>query len=91
MTDLSKCGKDGCEPVEQIRGEHHKGDKTVHMDNEIASDMRIACLKCGKATGWDRVDTEQFVRKGDGDYRRETIARDGNKENVRARWNEMVK
>lgn len=120
---LKKCSKEGCNPVEQTRGnmkpeDHHQQFKrhdaavafmeehgvsmpvqkfhadahdVEDMGSEHASDIRISCSKCGKATGWDRKDTEEFKRHADADHRRVTIAVDGNKDAVRARWNEMVK
>jgi len=121
--ELSKCGKEGCNPVEQTRGamkpeDHHMQHarhaaakelrdthgiglpvedfrKDAHEVEvpaaEHASDFRISCSKCGKATGWDRRDTEEFKNHGPGDNRRHCVTRDGNMDAVRARWNEMVK
>lgn len=98
---LSKCGQDGCDPQEQIRGQHHAHDRAdintpeagktlVHMDDEIQHDMRIMCTKCGKTTGWDRVDIEEYKSFGPGDNRRVVKERDGNKENIRQRWNALI-
>ena len=120
---LNKCGRDGCNPVEQTRGamkpeDHHMQHaryaaaakfvedhgvavslKVFHEDAfniedlgpDSAADVRISCSTCGKATGWDRRDIEDFRRHADGDYRRYTVTRDGNVDAVRTRWNEMAK
>jgi hypothetical protein len=81
---LKTCGKKGCRPVEQVRGQMGPGDYAdviashrhvrpsadsavnmesaqdmhllVEMNDEIKDDVRICCLTCGKATGWQRPD-----------------------------------
>jgi hypothetical protein len=57
---------------------------------EHASDMRVSCSKCGKATGWDRVDIEKFENRAPGHTVRVVVERDGNKENIVNRWNASV-
>jgi hypothetical protein len=73
--------------------------KTFHEDAfdvedlgpEHASDFRISCPDCGKATGWDRRDIEKFENRAPGDTRRVMVTRDGNMDAVRERWNDLVK
>jgi hypothetical protein len=121
--DIEKCGREGCNPVLQTRGEmkpedHHMQfnryeaagefmaehgvalplkefrEDAFEVENlgaEHNSDIRISCSKCGQAIGWARRDIEEFHRHGDADYRRRIVTRDGNMDNVRNRWNEMVK
>ena len=120
---LNRCAREGCNPVEQSRGQMKPEDHHRQFARQVAaeqfvqdhgvglpieefrqdafevedqgpehnSDIRISCSKCGKATGWDRRDREEFKRHGDGDYRRHVVVRDGNVETLRERWNDMVK
>jgi hypothetical protein len=120
--DIKKCGKDGCNPVEQIRGQmkpedHHRqfaryvaadefqqkhgvlvpvepfrqdAHEVEDLGGEHARDVRISCSRCGKATGWDRADTEEFRRHADGDYRRHMVTMNGNVKAVHERWAKMV-
>jgi hypothetical protein len=118
--DLNKCGRDGCSPVFQTRGEmkpedHHEQFrriaaaqdfmdeygvllpvKSMHEDAhnveqiaEHATDVRVSCSKCGKATGWDRRGTEEFEKVADGHYKRRILDRDGNIQATVDRWNGM--
>lgn len=93
---LNKCKVCGHDAVEEIRGIHHKDGVNPRNDKEVVenlgsehnNDFRVHCTNCSNSTGWDRADTEQFVNRGPGDVRRETIQRDGNLDNVRKRWND---
>lgn len=118
----NKCGKDGCNPVFQTRGDmkpedHHEQFKRVeaaqkfqdeygmlmpvqqfHQDvhnvekvAEHATDVRVSCSKCGKATGWDRRGIEEFEKVAEGNYKRRILQPDGNIQATVDRWNEMVK
>ena len=63
----------------------------IELEDEHRYDFRISCSKCGKATGWGRRDTENYVRKADAQNIRHVVTRDGNMEYIRALWNQMVK
>lgn len=120
--DLNKCGKDGCNPVFQTRGEMKPEDyhelyrridaaqafmdefgiglpiRQFHDDAyntekvaEHATDVRVSCAKCGKATGWDRRGIEEFEKVADGNYKRRILQPDGNIQATVDRWNAMVK
>jgi hypothetical protein len=62
----------------------------VEEGGDGASDIRIACSKCRRHTPWGRADLEGWHNHGPADNRRYCVKRDGNKDNVRAGWNEMV-
>jgi hypothetical protein len=62
----------------------------VDVEDEHKHDVRVSCSKCGRATGWDRRDTEEFKTHGPGDNRRHTVTRDANIPNVVARWNALI-
>lgn len=73
MAELKTCGKDGCNPVEQVRGEMGPGDyfgqpedyhTQVEMHDDIRNDFRICCKKCGKATGWNHKDLPNMPGAG---------------------------
>ena|ERR1700746_1343461 len=126
MIELKKCAKDGCNPVEQTRGQmkpedHHmqfnryKAVKAFHDEIETHGvlmkvgdfkkdaydvedlgpannhDVRISCSKCGISTGWDRRDTERFELRAPAEWVRVCVERDANMNNVRQRWNDMVR
>lgn len=55
MTDYTKCAQTDCNPVMQSRTEDPDAHlNEVHPDN--ATDVRIVCLTCGLATGWNKAD-----------------------------------
>lgn len=71
--ELKTCGKDGCNPVEQVRGAMGPGDyfgqsedyhTQVEMHDGIRDDFRICCMKCGKATGWNQKDLPNMPGAG---------------------------
>lgn len=92
---VQKCGREGCDPSEQVRGRMGAGDyadvlksnavpvpgavpaddlqryhELVELDDANRDDVRICCLQCGKATGWQKPDAPgmpgigvEFTRK----------------------------
>jgi hypothetical protein len=66
---------------------HADANDVQDLGPDNASDVRIACPKCGSATGWDRRDIEEFKNHAPGDNRRHVVVRDGNLQSIRDGWN----
>jgi hypothetical protein len=78
-------------PVRNASEFHRDVHEVEPSHEENQRDFRISCSKCGRATGWGRADIEETRRHADGDYRRHTVVSDGNKDNIRQQWNNLVK